>query len=145
VASCVLTGYSAKPGEHTLTATATDESGLTSTSTLTYNFKPRAATRLAIPRKQTLASVMSRGLKCTLRTPEKGTKLTAILKSGRTLLGTKRTKSKRAGKTALKIQLTHAGRALLRSASTAKLSVILSATRRDTTRAQLRAKRTLNR
>jgi subtilisin family serine protease len=145
VTSCVISGYSTKPGRHTLTATATDESGLTSTSTLTYNFNPPAASKLAIPKKQTLSSVLSAGLKCTLRTPAKGTKLTAVLKLGRTVLGTKKTKSKKAGKTTLKIPPNATGTALLRKASTAKLSVTLTAQRRNTTRTKLRKSRTLSR
>jgi Subtilase family len=145
VTSCVVTGYSTKLGRHTLTATATDESGLTSTSTLTYSFKPPAASKLAIPRKQTLTSVLSRGLKCTLRTPARGTKLSAVLKSGRTVLRTKKTKSKRAGKTTLKISLSPTGRSRLRRASTAKLSVTLTAQRRNTTRAKLHKSRKLRR
>lgn len=36
IASCAVSGVDRSAGEHTLTATATDEAGLTSTSTLTY-------------------------------------------------------------------------------------------------------------
>ena len=145
LSSCVVTGYSRKPGRHTLTATATDESGLTSTSTLTYNFRPPAASKLAIPKRQSLASVRSSGLRCTLRTAERRTKLTAVLKSGSTILGRKAAKSKRAGRMTLKIPLAAAGVAQLRGAASARLSVTLTADSRHTTRAKLRAKRTLSR
>jgi hypothetical protein len=145
LSSCVVTGYSRKPGRHTLTATATDESGLTSTSTLTYNFRPPAASKLAIPKRQSLASVLSSGLRCTLRTAERPTKLTAILRSGSTILGRRTTRSKRAGKVTLKVPLTAAGAARLRGAASARLSVTLTARSRHTSRAKLRAKRTLSR
>ena len=145
LSSCVVTGYSKKPGKHTLTATATDESGLTSTSTLTYNFRPRAASKLAIPKKQSLASVLRAGLRCTLRTAERRTKLMAVLKSGSTILGKKTTKSKRAGEMTLRIPLSAAGASELRDAGRANLSVTLTAKSRHTTRAKLRAKRTLSR
>jgi len=145
VTSCVVSGYSKKPGKHTLTATATDESGLTSGSTLTYTFRPPAASRLAIPKKQSLSSVLSSGLRCTLRTAERRTKLSATLKLGGTVLGRKTTKSKRAGRTALKMRLTPSGRAMLRGAGSAKLSLTVTAKSRNTSRARLRAKRTLAR
>ncbi len=145
LSSCVVTGYSKKPGKHTLTATATDESGLTSTSALTYDFRPPAASKLAILKKQSLASVLRSGLRCTLRTAERRTKLTAVLKSGSAILGRKTTKSKRAGKMTLKIRLTAAGASQLRDASSANLSVTVTAKSRNTTRAKLRAKRALSR
>ena len=145
VTSCVVSGYSAKPGKHTLTASATDESGLRSTSTLTYRFSPPAATKLAIPKHQSLASVLSGGLKCTLKTAERRAKLTATLKLGSTVLGRKTAKSKRAGKAALKIPLTASGRAILLRAGSANLSVTLTAKSRNTSRAKLHAKRTLAR
>lgn len=42
LSSCGVTGYDASPGTHTLTATATDNAGLRSTSTLTYTVAPAA-------------------------------------------------------------------------------------------------------
>jgi hypothetical protein len=145
IASCTTGRLSRKPGRHRLLATATDVAGLTSLSSLTYTFRPPAASRLAIPKNQSLTSVRSSGLRCTLRTAERRTKVTAILKSGSTVLGTKTTKSKRAGKTALKIPLNSTGQAVLRGAGSAKLSVTVRAKSRNTRRAKLRAARSLRR
>jgi hypothetical protein len=141
----VVTGYSRKPGKHTLTARATDVSGLSSTSTLTYRFSPPAASKLAIAKHQSVGSVLRSGLKCTLRTAEARTKLTATLKLGSTVLGRKTTQPKRAGTTTLKIAVSAARTALLRRAPGGKLSVIITAKSRNTTRAKLHAKRTLSR
>lgn len=133
-----------KPGKHRLRATATDVAGLTSRASLIYTFTPRAASRLAIP-KQSLGSVLTSGLKCTLLTVERRTKLTATLKSGNTIIGQKTTRSKRAGKTTLKVPLNATGLAALRDARRATLSVSVTAESRHTRRAKLRAKRTLRR
>jgi hypothetical protein len=145
IASCRTGPLSRKPGRHRLLATATDVSGLTSLSSLTYTFRPPAASRLSIPKNQSLASVLSSGLRCKLRTAEKRTKLTAILKSGNTVLGGKTTKSKRAGKMKLTIPLNATGLAVLRGAGRANLSVTITAKSRNTTRAKLRKKQTLSR
>jgi len=141
-----MTGrLSRKPGRHRLRATATDVSGLTARASLTYTFTPRAASKLAIPNNQSLGSVLASGLRCTLTTAERRTKLTAILKSGSTVLGTKTTRSKRAGQMKLKIPLNPTGLTILRGAGRATLSVTLTAQSRHTRRAKLRAKRTLRR
>jgi hypothetical protein len=145
LASCRTGRLSRRPGRHRLRATATDVSGLISVSSLTYTFRPPAASKLAIPKNQSLGSVLASGLRCTLRTAAKGTKMTATLKSGSTILGQKKTKSKRAGKATLKIALSSTGRAVLSGAGSANLSVTVTATRRNTSRAKLRAKRTLRR
>lgn len=44
LAGCAVTGHSAAPGTHVLTATATDQAGLTATSTLTYTVAAPAGT-----------------------------------------------------------------------------------------------------
>ncbi|MET0510226.1 MAG: S8 family serine peptidase [Thermoleophilaceae bacterium] len=144
IASCVTGKLSSKPGRHRLGATATDVSGLTSQSTLTYTFKPPAARKLRIPRKQGLGSVLRSGLKCTLITAVKRTRLGATLKLGNSVVGQTKAKKRKRGKTTLTIPLTAAGKALLGRASNASLKLTVTAKSRNTSRAKLRAKGTLS-
>jgi hypothetical protein len=126
VASCVFSGYGSMPGDHTLTATATDQSGLTSTSTLTYSvaLPPFGASSLTVARRQTIRSVLRSGLKATVDVAGDKTALDATLKSGRTTVGRLR-KTFPKGKATLKIKLNKAGKKKLRRArkATLKLSV----------------------
>jgi hypothetical protein len=145
IASCVTGKLSSNPGRHRLRARATDVSGLISQSTLTYTFKPPAARKLRIPKRQSLSSVLSSGLKCTLITAAKRTTLGATLKLGNTVVGQTRAKKRKRGKTTLKIPLNAAGKALLGGGSTATLKLTVTAKSRNTSRAKLRAKRTLSR
>ena len=144
IASCITGKLSSKPGRHQLSATATDVSGLTSQSTLTYTFKPPAARKLRIQEKRSLGSVLSSGLKCTLITAAGRTTLAATLKVGNTVVGQAKAKKRRRGKTTLTIPLTAAGKTLLRGARTASLKLTVTARSRNTSRAKLRARRTLS-
>ena len=145
IASCVTGRLSSRPGRHTVGATATDVSGLTSTSTLTYTFRPPAARKLAIPRNQSIGSVLSSGLRCRLITAAKATTLRATLKLGNTVVGQTKARKKKRGKTSLRVPLNAAGRARLAGASSATLKLIVKAQSRNTSRAKLRAKRRLAR
>jgi subtilisin family serine protease len=145
VESCVTGRLSSKPGKHKLRATATDVSGLVSTSSLTYTFKPPAARKLAILKNQSLGSVLSSGLRCRLITAAKATTLRATLKLGNNVVGQTKAKRKKRGKTSLRVPLNASGRALLRGASNARLTLIVRAQSRKTSRAKLGAKRTLGR
>src|SRR4051812_2820920 len=144
VASCVVTGYSKNPGRHTLTATATDQSGLTSTSTLTYRVKPFAAKKLTIP-TQSLRSVLTTGLACRVTVVAKQTTLKAILKVGHSVVGRVTAKKKKPGKATLRIKLSKGGEALVRRSSRAKFSLAITATSKAASTAKLKAKRALTR
>jgi hypothetical protein len=143
--SCVTGALSSKPGKHTLSAAATDVSGLTSTSTMTYNFKPPAARKLAIRRNQTLRSLLRSGLKCTLITAARATTLSATLKLGNIVVGQAKVRKRSAGKMSLTVPLNAAGRARLRGARNARLALTVKAQSRNTSRAKLRARRSLGR
>ena len=145
VESCVTGRLSSKPGKHRVRATATDVSGLVSTSSLTYTFRPPAARKLAIAKNQSLGSVVSSGLRCKLITAAKATTLRATLKLGNTVVGQTKAKRKKRGKTSLTVPLNAAGRARLGGAPNATLTLIVKAQSRNTSRVKLRAKRALGR
>jgi subtilisin family serine protease len=144
VTSCVVRGYSSAPGRHTLTAIATDESGLISNSRLTYTVKPDAARRLRISRGQTIGSVLSSGLRCSLIVARRRTSLNATLRVGTTVVGQLRTRKNR-GKRILTVPLNGTGRALLSGRSSAKFKLTVSARSRTAAAVKLRARRTLSR
>jgi hypothetical protein len=145
VTSCVVSGYSPAAGSHTLTATATDESGLTSTSTLTYSVvKPAAAQTLKVAGRQSIRSVLRSGFKVTLDVATNSTALNATLKVGRTIVGRLKT-TKNRGKATLKIKLNKAGKRKLRGARKAKFALAVKATGPSAVAATLRASRTLKR
>ena len=149
--SCVVSGLSNTVGSHKLTATATDESGLTSTSTLSYvvTKAPAAARGVKIGR-QTIRAVVSSGFKFTLTVGTDSTLVDATLK----LEG----KTKRAGKTLgrlhktvdhgkrkLTVKLSKAGQRRLRGLRKAKLALTVKASSPLTTPATLKKSKTLRR
>jgi hypothetical protein len=140
----VVRGYSSVPGRHRLTAIATDESGLISNSTLTYTVKPDAARRLRISRGQTIGSVLSSGLRCSLIVARRRTTLNATLRVGTTVVGSLKTRKNR-GKRTLTIKLNGTGRALLSGKSSARFKLAVSARSRTAAPVKLRARRTLGR
>jgi Subtilase family len=80
VARCAITGYRSAPGRHTLTATATNNAGLTATATLAYKVvKPAAISRLALARGLTLAKVAQAGVPATVRVAAGATRIVAKL------------------------------------------------------------------
>lgn len=58
LSSCVVTGYDPNPGTHTLTAIATDNAGLRSTSTLTYTVAAAPADAVASVSRPVRASAL---------------------------------------------------------------------------------------
>jgi hypothetical protein len=145
LASCVVTGYSAAPGAHTLTATATDQSGLTSTATLAYSVvRPAAASRLSASARQKLRTVLKSGFKFTLTIATDDTTVKATLKSGRTTVGTLK-KTVQPGKQKFTIKLNKKGKKLLRRAKKAKLALSGAATSVDADPAKFTKKLTLKR
>jgi hypothetical protein len=144
VTSCVVSGFSAVPGSHTLTATATDQSGLTSSSTLTYTVKPFAAGGLKVVGRQTIRSVLSSGFKVTLTVATNATTLKGPLKVGKKTVGTLKTKKSR-GKATLKIKLNKAGKKLLARAGKAKFVLTVTATSPNGSPATLTVSRALKR
>jgi hypothetical protein len=128
LSSCTFDGYNALPGSHTLTATATDVSGLKSTSTLNYSvvLPPFGAKGLKLARRQTIRSVLRSGLKVTVDVAADRTAIDATLKSGRTTVGRLR-KTFKLGKATLKVKLNKAGKRKLRRARKATLKLTVKA------------------
>ncbi len=102
--SCTVSGYGASPGQHTLMAVATDDAGLTTTSTLTYTIskssstaptdpgaphgpsapggpgtKPVAISRLTLRTHRTLAALMRSGIPIALHVSESATRIVVRL------------------------------------------------------------------
>jgi hypothetical protein len=144
VTSCVVSGYSAVPGSHTLTATATDQSGLTSSSTLTYTVKPFAAGGLKVVGRQNIRSVLKSGFKVTLTVATSATTLKGPLKVGKKTVGTLKAKKNR-GKATLTIKLSKTGKKLLPRASKTKFVLTVQATGPNGSPATLIVTRTLKR
>jgi hypothetical protein len=139
VASCVVARLRAAVGRHRLTATATDQSGLTSTSTLTYTVR---AARLAFARKQTIRSVRKKGFRLAVDVGRARTKLDATLNVGGTRCGRlKATKNR--GRAKLKIKARVACKKKLLKARKAKFALILKASGPNITSATLKKSVTL--
>ncbi len=73
VDSCAISGFSRRPGSHTVGATATNDAGLQSTATLTYKVRPYVLRRLRVPRRISLAALRSRGLPIRFKARAKST------------------------------------------------------------------------
>jgi hypothetical protein len=144
IASCNVTGFDPTRGAHTLTATATDQSGLTTTSALTYSVVGRGAAALKIKGKQKLRTVLSKGFLATLRVGGAGTTIDATLKVGRTKVGHLK-KTFGAGTRALKIKISKAGKKKLRGKRSAKLALTVKATGPNVAAATVRASAKLKR
>jgi hypothetical protein len=129
-------GYSSAVGAHTLTATATDDAGLTTTATLRFTVaKPAAITRLRLA-KLTLARLRSSGLTLRLRVAAASTRLVVKLVATipraagagtRTItIGTLTRRNVAPGMRRLHIALTPAGKRALSTRSRASLEVIVA-------------------
>ena len=144
VTSCVVSGYSRNLGRHTITATATDESGLTATSTLTYSVLRVGARSLAVARRQTIRSVLRSGFKFTTVVGGDRTKVDAVLKVGRVTVGRLKT-TRKIGKATLRVKLSKAGKRRLRRARRAKLALTVKASGPNVVSATLKKSATLKR
>ena len=126
VTSCAVSGFSTALGPHTLTATATNGAGLSSTATLAYMVVPApptvasssvaaAISALSAAKGRLKASnVAGAGLKATLNAASANTKLKVTVGlRGRSIATLSRTVQK--GTARLTIRLTPRGRALLRA------------------------------
>ena len=110
VTGCTVTGYSTRPGPHTLTATATNGAGLTSTATLSYRVLRPAISALRGPRgRPTLADVLRDGISATLKAAGRRTRLKVRLIVGRQTVASL-TKTVRAGRVRVHLDLTQRGR-----------------------------------
>jgi hypothetical protein len=150
VVSCAVSGLSKAVGDHTLAATATDESGLTSTSALSYRVTkaPAAARGLKIGR-QTIRSVLSSGFKFTLTVGADSTRVDAALKLAGSssnakakTVGRLRTTAKR-GKRKLAVKISPAGKRSLQGLRRAKLALTVRASSPTTTPVTLKKSKTL--
>jgi hypothetical protein len=136
ISGCTVKGYSSAVGAHTLTATATDDAGLTTTATLRFTVaKPAAITRLRLA-KLTLARLRSSGLTLQLRVAAASTRLVVKLVATipraagagtRTItIGTLTRRNVAPGTRRLHIALTPAGKRALSTRSRASLKVIVA-------------------
>jgi hypothetical protein len=133
VDSCVVTGFSAVPGPHVLTATATNNAGLTSSSTLAYSLQPNAprsrpaaASGLGLAQRIKLSKLLKLGVVVTLNVATDETTVAGTVKLGRKVVGTARATFSQ-GSRKLTIKLNRSGKALLRPKRSAKLAVSIVA------------------
>jgi hypothetical protein len=126
VDSCAVGGYSSARGQHTLTATAVNGAGLSSTATLGYTVKPLGAQGLSVPRTVRIASLLRSGLSLSVLAATDRTAVDGTLKLGKVVVGRAR-KTVGSGRARLRIKLNRRGRARLRRARRASLTVTLTA------------------
>ena len=127
VSSCTVGGYDAAPGAHTLTATATNGAGLTSTASLDYTVAapPRRRSRrscscprsrrsapAAAPSRRRASGARASRSRCAPTGPNTRLRLTAKL--GKKTVGTLTKTVAKAGKATLRLKLSRAGKALLK-------------------------------
>jgi hypothetical protein len=118
VTGCAVDGYSAALGAHTLTATATNGAGLTSTATLAYTVLPvpitpaRAISALSASKKRLrVATIVRFGLKGTVKAAAAKTKLTiTVTLRGRRVAQQFRTVGKGTARLAIRLHRTGRGR-----------------------------------
>jgi hypothetical protein len=138
IASCRVTGYGTAFGSHTLTATATNAAGLTTTRTLKFAIaKPPAISSLRLT-KLRLAKLRSSGLTLALRVAAPSTRLVVRLvatipaaSGGGTrtvVVGSLARAGVGAGARTLRVRLTPAGVLALRSLERATLRVTIRGT-----------------
>ena len=156
VAACTVTGYDASIGTHRLTATATDRSGLSTSSTLDYTVTavppvpPKAASRLSIP-SLSLGALRSRGLKLSLRTARASTKfvatLTAKLPGARrsSTVGRLTKTTGAAGTQSLRVTLSRRARNALARSRKVTVTAAVVATAPGATKVTLKASRSVRR
>jgi Subtilase family len=95
VDSCRVSGFSRRPGRHTLKAVATNDAGLASTAQLRYRVRAAAARRLRVPRGVSLPALRASGLRFSVSVRVRPTTLVGRLLSKGKVVGRMR---KRAGK-----------------------------------------------
>ncbi len=129
LAGCVVTGYADTLGTHTLTATAANGAGLTSTSALTYTVaaNPAAASGLKKVGKLSRRTLKKKGVRARFTTAAPSTQAVVTLKKGRKTLGRK-TATVTAGAKSVRVKLSKKGRRRLGKAKKVTLSVTASAT-----------------
>jgi hypothetical protein len=127
--ACQVSGYSNALGPHTLTATSTDNAGLTGSASLTYTVIPTAAaiSKLSAPKTIKLKKFLSGGLLAKVSVARAGTKLTAELKGpgGKRVALLKRTAG--AGRPSLRLRATKKGKALLKNRRRSVLKLAVAA------------------
>jgi hypothetical protein len=135
VDSCKVTGFSRRPGRHTLKAVATDDAGLTSTARLRYRVRAAAARGLHVSRRIPLFSLRASGLPFSVAVRVKPTRLVGRLLSHGKVVGRV---SKRAGKgtSHLRVRLNSRGRRL----ASGTLTLVVTASSPKASTATLRAK-----
>jgi Subtilase family len=132
VDSCVVSGFRKSLGKHRLTATATNDAGLTSTKTLTYTVDSIGA--LKLPRRISLGSLFRSGLPLSLKVGVGHTKVSAKLtgsasgaSAARTVvLGSARKTARKPGRVRLRLKLNSAGRRLLSSGKVKKIRLTVT-------------------
>ena len=138
ITSCAVSGYSAKPGKHKLTATATNGAGLTATSTLTYTVLG-SVSGLKVQKTIRIHKLVGAGLTVQFTVGAPQTKvsitITAISVTSATAAKTKviakfRKVVKKRGKFRTRVRLTGKGRSLLATAKNATLRVTVSGSSR---------------
>jgi len=123
---CTVDGDSAESGKHSLTATAANGAGATSTATLDYSI---AATIRALKvKKAGIGSLLASGIPLSVKATENRTRIsvraTASLPgSSKTLTIGKLSKTLKRGKTGLLVKLNGRGKQALRKAGRAKLKL----------------------
>jgi hypothetical protein len=121
-----VSGYSARRGAHTLTATATDEAGLTATATVAYAVKPLAVGALKLPRTVKLRTLLRAGAPLTFTVATNRTRLGATLKLGRKVVGRLRKRVRR-GRVTVRAKLSKSGRRRLAGRRSATLTATVKA------------------
>lgn len=138
LANCTVSGYSAKPGKHKLTATATNGAGLTATQTLSYTVLG-SVSALKVQRNISLHQLIGAGLPVRFTVGAPGTRIsiaitatsvTSASAAKSTLVGKFRKVVKKKGKFKTRVRLTGKGRGLLASAKKATLRVTVSGSSR---------------
>jgi hypothetical protein len=133
-----VSGYSAKPGRHKLTATATNGAGLTATRTLTYTVLG-AVSGLKVPKTIRIHKLVGAGLtmQFTVGAPQTkvsititATSVTSATAAKSTVIAKFRKIVKKKGRFKTRVRLTGKGRGLLAGAKQATLRVTVSGSSR---------------
>jgi hypothetical protein len=139
VDSCKVTGFSRRPGRHTLKGVATNDAGLTSTARLQYRVRAAAARRLSASRRIALPTLRSSGLAFSVNVRVKPTTVVGRLVSRGKVVGRMR---KRVGKGTAHLRVTLNARGRRLGPGTLTLVVTASSPKASTAtlRARVRAR-----
>ena len=130
VDGCVVSGFKAKAGRHTLSGTATNDAGLTTTGTLSYTVN--AIGGLTLPKRFSVRSLFSSGLPIGIVVGSGKTKVAAKLTgsvagAARTLvLGSVKKTFTKPGKAKLRLRLNGAGRRAFTSGKLASIKLTVT-------------------